>query len=167
MGREPQWIGGDYYRRPRVWLGVNEGWRPHPVSNVSPLHFPRQPDQQEEMSSVSARSVPSPYDACILACRKCMVACESVLATVGDSYPPAWAQAVNLCTASIRSCEVALAELNLGSAVVPQTCALCAVLCRACAEECAQLPGPWTWVAVSCQHAAKECHAVALGNTES
>ena len=110
----------------------------------------------------SSLAFSSPYDACILACRKCIVACESVLTTVDHSFPPAWAQAVNLCSASIRSCQVAVEELNLGSAVAAQTCALCAVLCRACAEECAQLPGPWTWVASACQHAAKECHAVAL-----
>jgi len=91
-----------------------------------------------------------------------MIACESLLATVGSSFPPAWAQAVNLCTASIRSCEVTVTELSLGSGVARQTCALCAVLCRACAQECAQLPAPWTWVADSCQQAAKECHSVAL-----
>jgi len=110
----------------------------------------------------SSPAFPTPHDACILACRKCIVACESVLNTVGSSFPPQWAQAVNLCTASIRSCEVAVEELTLASSVAAQTCALCAVLCRACADECAQLPGPWTWVSAACQHAAKECHTVAL-----
>ena len=111
---------------------------------------------------MSSPTSPSPYDACILACRKGMVACESALTTVGATYPPQWTQAVNLCAACIRSCGVAIEEMTLGSAVAAQTCALCAVLCRSCAEECAQLPGPWTWVAAACQHAAKECHAVAL-----
>jgi hypothetical protein len=117
--------------------------------------------------SSSSPGFPSPYDACILACRKCIVACESVLNTVGDSFPPQWAQAVNLCAAAIKSCQVVTEELTLGSSLASQTCALCAVLCRACAEECGQLPGPWTWVATACQHAAKECHAVALAPVRS
>lgn len=115
-------------------------------------------------SSQSFSPFPSPNDACILACRKCIVACESVLSTVGDTFPPPWAQAVNLCTACVRSCQVAIEEMSLGSSLAAQTCALCAVLCRACAEECAALPGPWTWVAAACQHATKECHAVALAS---
>lgn len=116
------------------------------------------------MSSVSSTSpvFSSPYDACILACRKCVVACESALSTVGETFPPAWEQAMNLCSACIRSCEVAIEELALGSSMASKTCALCAVLCRSCADECSQLPGPWTWVASACQHAATECHAVAL-----
>ena len=112
--------------------------------------------------SSSSSPFPSPYDACILACRKCIVACESVLSTVGDTFPPPWAQAVNLCTACVRACQVAVEEMTVGSTMAGQTCALCAVLCRACAEECGPLPGPWSWVATACQHATTECHAVAL-----
>ena|SRR5688572_8820175 len=114
--------------------------------------------------SSSASPFPSPHDACILACRKCIVACESVLSTVGDTFPPPWAQAVNLCTACVRSCQVAIEEMSLNSNLAPQTCALCAVLCRACAEECGPLPGPWVWVAAACQHATKECYAVAVAS---
>ena len=55
-----------------------------------------------------------------------------------------------------------LEELELRSVFSIQVCALCAVICRACAQECDTLNGPaWRNCAAACLRAAMECHAIA------
>ena len=101
-------------------------------------------------------------ETCLRACRECVTTCESALGQL-ESPPPAWKPAADLCRSTIRICNVAIEELALNSTLVAQTCALAAVISRACADECErQAGGPWKEVAAACQQATKACHAVAL-----
>ena len=65
--------------------------------------------------------------------------------------------------ACARICGVAAEELALNSAYRRQVCALCAVLCRACHDECRQHAGElFEHCAEACVRAAWDCRATAL-----
>jgi len=70
---------------------------------------------------------------------------------------------MELCRSCIRLCHVVIEELKFGSALQTRACALCAVICRACADECRTLAGPaWAACARACFRAAEECREIAL-----
>jgi hypothetical protein len=65
--------------------------------------------------------------------------------------------------ACARICAVAAEELQFGTVFRRQVCALCAVLCRACYDECRQHDGElFARCADACEQAARECRAVAV-----
>lgn len=103
------------------------------------------------------------HDSCIAACRECVNACESWLkqGLALDSSVESQ-HCAELCQSAIRLCQLVVEELKLGSAFSIQVCALGTVICRACAEECAERAEPaGRACAAACFRAAEECHAVA------
>ncbi|MDB6166944.1 MAG: ferredoxin [Lacunisphaera sp.] len=72
---------------------------------------------------------------------------------------------IELCRSCARLCSMAVDELGLGSAYLVQICGLCAVVCRACAEECSEhAAAHYRACATACLRAAAACHAVATGS---
>ena len=103
------------------------------------------------------------HSRCVDACRECIAACESCLGFLGaPSLADRATHCAEVCHSSIRLCRLVIEELELRSVFSIQVCALCAVICRACAEECEAWAGPaWRECAAACLRAAAECHAVA------
>jgi hypothetical protein len=106
--------------------------------------------------------LPPAYSLCADACRDCINACEACMELVGDSVRADAGHCLDLCRSSIRMCRLVIEELELRSGMASQVSALCAVICRACAEECETWQGrAWDACMAACQRAAAECHAVA------
>lgn len=101
---------------------------------------------------------------CETACQKCVAACEIYLEhfrpdrRIATRQP--WGE---LCQACIKICSITIEELRLDSSCLFRISALCAVMCRACADECRQQSGPdGQDCAAACLVAAHECRALAV-----
>lgn len=107
-----------------------------------------------------------PYAACAAACRRCITACERCLEQfAAEPRGIAMLARVELCRSCARLCTMAVDELSLGSAYLAQICGLCAVVCRACAEECSEHAAMhYRACATACLRAAAACHAVATNS---
>lgn len=103
------------------------------------------------------------YAHCVDTCRDCIQACEAALQLMpAPAAPGETAHCADLCRSAIRLCSLVIEELELRSVFSVQVCALCAVICRACADECELREGPlWRESAAACRRAALECHAIA------
>jgi hypothetical protein len=103
---------------------------------------------------------------CAEACRQCIAACETCseqLARVGGGA--AARSCMEFCQACVRLCTLVVEELKFSSAFLTRACALCAVICRSCAEECqAYGDAACRACAEACLDAAAKCHAVATKN---
>jgi hypothetical protein len=86
--------------------------------------------------------------------------CCAELLSLGNQLKRGCREMLEAC---VRICSVAAEELSLNSACRRQVCALCAVLCRACHDECRQHAGElFERCAEACDQAARDCRATAL-----
>lgn len=93
---------------------------------------------------------------------QCLVAADRCLEllSLGKELKNSAREMLDAC---VRICGVAAEELSLNSAYQRQVCALCAVLCRACHDECRLHVGElFEHCAEACARAARECRATAL-----
>jgi hypothetical protein len=93
---------------------------------------------------------------------QCLTAADRCadLLSLGESLKSSVREMLDACA---RICGVAAEELSLNSAYRRQVCALCAVFCRACCDECRLHRGDlFARCAEACELAARECHAAAL-----
>jgi hypothetical protein len=93
---------------------------------------------------------------------QCLVAadCCNELLSLGKELKRGAREMLEAC---VRICGVAAEELSLNSAYQRQVCALCAVLCRACHDECRQYAGEiFDRCAEACALAARDCRETAL-----
>ena len=79
------------------------------------------------------------YQDCIAACHACAVACNHCAACcLQEPDVKNMVRCIGLDSDCAQLCEVAVALMSGGSEFAPQLCALCADVCRACAEECSR-----------------------------
>jgi len=79
------------------------------------------------------------YQDCIAACHACAVACNHCAACcLQEPDVKEMVRCIGLDSDCAQLCEVAVALMSGGSEYAPQLCALCADVCRACAEECSR-----------------------------
>jgi hypothetical protein len=97
-------------------------------------------------------------------CVQCIAACERCLDAL-DRQADGFGVAIlrEILRACIRYCSQVVEEIELNSAYVAQVSPLCAVICRACMEECINHPGDvFARCADTCAKAAEVCRAMAL-----
>jgi hypothetical protein len=101
------------------------------------------------------------------ACRACVEACERMMHELQEMAARGTAvqHFLETCRAARRIC-LSIEELPFASGFALRLCRLGAVLCRACADECALHHGP---AARACEAASRQCveifHALAVGSS--
>ena len=103
------------------------------------------------------------YASGVAACESCARMCQDCISRLsGAALSGPLEHAAELCESARRICAIAAEEMRLNSGFLTQVCALSAVICRACADECRQQEGEgWQACADACWRAAQECHSVA------
>lgn len=104
-----------------------------------------------------------PYASCIAACYDCAAACDHCAAAClrePDPKPMARCIALDLDCAAL--CRLAAGIMARGSEFAGATCALCALLCEACGQECnSHSLEHCRQCADACQRCLQECRAMA------
>lgn len=78
-------------------------------------------------------------DACIQACQACAEACDRCAsACLAEHDPKAMARCIALDMDCADTCRLAAAMMARQSQFLHSVCELCAVVCRACAQECSR-----------------------------
>jgi len=107
---------------------------------------------------------PLKYQSCIEACHQCVSACNQCLAAcLGEEDPKSMARCIALDIDCAEVCQLAAAAMSRDSELAQMFCGLCAEICEACGDECAQHPmAHCRDCAVACQRCAAECRRMAL-----
>jgi hypothetical protein len=104
------------------------------------------------------------YQDCIAACNACIVACNHCAACcLQEPDVKAMAQCIALDSDCAQVCQLAVSFMSGGSDHVGAVCALCADICRSCAEECARHDvDHCQQCAEACRHCAQECERMSM-----
>jgi hypothetical protein len=79
------------------------------------------------------------YQSCIKACQACIVECEQcVTACLSEKDIKEMARCIQLDRDCSDICKLAVEMMARESEFAKQVCALCAVICKACGDECAK-----------------------------
>ena len=103
------------------------------------------------------------YQECIAACHACAVACNHCAACcLQEPDVKAMVRCIGLDTDCAQICHLAAAFMAGGSDHARAACALCAQVCRSCAEECARHDmDHCQQCAEACRRCGEECRKVA------
>ena len=97
------------------------------------------------------------YQACIEACLKCAALCNHCASScLQEEDVDMMKKCIQLDMECAAICYTAAQLMSLGSSKAEAICHLCADICNACGEECAQHTGM-----EHCQECAKACRACA------
>jgi hypothetical protein len=98
-------------------------------------------------------------DDCIQACHACALACDRCAAAcLAEADPKAMARCIALDMDCADMCRLAAAMMARQSSFVHSMCELCAVVCKACAQECSRHPmDHCSACAQACTRCAREC----------
>ena len=102
---------------------------------------------------------------CIDACQDCANACDRcATACLREPDPRPMARCIALDVDCAQVCRLAVGLMARGSAHAPAFCALCALVCESCADECAKHSmDHCRQCAQACQRCAAECRRMAGG----
>lgn len=96
--------------------------------------------------------------ACIRACNECVVAClQCASECLKESDPKAMARCIALAMECADFCRMTASSVAMGGEHINAVCALCAVVCQTCANECAKHPMAQCQI---CADACEKCAAV-------
>lgn len=96
------------------------------------------------------------FEKCLQACNRCADACDDcATACLREPEVAKMAECVRLDLDCAAICRLAAGFMARGSDRARDVCSLCAVICEACAVECAKHP------AEHCQRCAEACRACA------
>lgn len=103
------------------------------------------------------------FNACIEACNACAVACNHCAAScLHESDVKMMAPCIALDMDCAQICALAAAAMARGSQHSKAICALCAVICQSCADECGKHDmGHCKQCAAACAKCAEECRKMA------
>jgi hypothetical protein len=103
------------------------------------------------------------HQSCIDACHACANACDRcAVACLAEPQPKVLARCIELDIDCAQACRFAIGLLARGSAYDSAACALTAVLCDACAEECElHRMEHCLQCAAACRLASTECARIA------
>jgi hypothetical protein len=111
------------------------------------------------------RATEERYHDCIEACAACWVACEMCSdACLDEPQVQELVRCIRLDRDCAGACRMAVAVMVRGSEMAAEVCRLCAVLCDACAEECARHADRHDHCRVcaeACRRCAEECRRMA------
>lgn len=97
-----------------------------------------------------------PYQLCIDACDACAAACDRcAVSCLEERDVRSMGRCVELDIDCAQICRLAAGYMARGSEFAHTMCQVCADVCEACAQECAQHPMD------HCQECAKACRACA------
>ena len=99
---------------------------------------------------------PHNFNACMHACNVCVVTCNHCAAAcLQEPDVKMMARCIALDMDCSQICALAVAAMSRGSEHAKAICAVCAVICQSCGDECAKHQME------HCQQCAKACHACA------
>lgn len=103
------------------------------------------------------------HQSCLEACVSCAEACERcATACLRESDVKMMAKCILLDRDCADACRLASAWMSRDSPFAKQACALCAVLCDACADECERHEADHCRrCAAACRKCAEECRRMA------
>jgi Domain of Unknown Function (DUF326) len=116
------------------------------------------------MTTQAAESMaPQHYQSCIKACQECVIACEScATACLNNADVKAMILCIQLDRDCADMCSLTSQLMARDSLHAAKACALCATICQACADECAEHKmDHCQHCAATCQKCADECKKMA------
>lgn len=108
-------------------------------------------------------NAPTKMQACIDVCNGCMQACEECLSLcLQEADVKARVHCINMLRDCADICAMAAQYMSRGSHHAKQLCSLCATICEACANDCAQFKDQHCLkCADACKICATECRKMA------
>lgn len=103
------------------------------------------------------------FKSCIDACYACAMLCDHcATACLREEDPKAMARCIELDLYCAEMCRLAASFMAKGEMFAKDSCRLCALICRQCAEECAKHPHDHCKkCAEACRNCAEECSRMA------
>src|SRR5690242_15410724 len=100
---------------------------------------------------------------CITACWSCRNECQTTLFNycIQKSGEHTQQKHIKLMVDCIQICQIAADFMTRNSSLHKNVCEICALICEACAESCAQIKDPeMQKCADACYHCAQICRAM-------